>query len=174
MIQSNFNLLSSVSSVGWSLIRISRGFRYDNNGTWRFTDLLSADASFNFKGTSVWIYGAKRNNHGGYSIDFDGQDYPPYDGQDDPAFDGQAHPTFDGFNDGGLFQQVLFSAVELDNTKPHSLSILNAYSDRARPYLDVDSVSILLSQLSVGGRGSMDTGMADCVPSGDPRWLPTN
>ena len=166
MIQSNFNLLSSVSSVGWSLIRISLGFRYDNNGTWRFTDSLSALAGFSFKGTSVWIYGAKRNNHGGYSIGFDGQEYPPDDGQD--------YPRFDGFNDGGLFQQVLFSAVELDNTEWHSLYILNAYLDPARPYLDVDLVSILLSQLSVGGRGSMDTGMADCVPSGDTRWLSTN
>ena len=127
MIRSNFNLLSSVSSVGWSLIRISCGFRYDNNGTWRFTRELGAFAAFYFKGTSVWIYGAKRDNHGEYTVELDTQPYPP----------------IDGFSDVGLFQQVLFSAVELDNTRSHLVMIQNTYTDVARPYLDIDSVSIM-------------------------------
>ena len=128
MIQSNFNLLSSVLSVGWSLIRISCGFRYDNNGTWRFTSLFDAYAYLSFKGTSVWIYGAKKNNHGEYTIQVDGKKYPP----------------IDGFNDGGLFQQVLFSSVELNTTRSCGLWVTNAYKDAARPYLDIDSVSVTI------------------------------
>ena len=125
MIRSNFNLLSSVSSVGWSLIRISCGLRYDNNGTWRFTGTSDAFASLDFKGTSVWIYGAKRNNHGEYIAGIDSQ--------------GQ---LFDGFDAGGLFQQVLFSAFEL-NSSAHSVSVLDVGNDPLS-YLDVDSVSILI------------------------------
>ena len=88
---------------------------------------MGAYAAFYFKGTSVWIYGAKRDNHGEYTVELDTQFYPP----------------IDGFSDVGLFQQVLFSAVELNDTGSHSLVIFNAYTDAARPYLDVDSVRIL-------------------------------
>ena len=69
-------------------MRISCGFRYDNNGTWRFTGALDAHASLDFKGTSVWISGAKRNNHGEYLVELDKQ---------------FSH-RLDGFSDGGLFQ----------------------------------------------------------------------
>lgn len=124
MILYKFNVHSSPSSVGRSLTWIAREFRYDN-GTWRFTTWLGAYASLSFNGTSVWVYGAKRNDSGEYRVELDGQ-----------------NSTFDGFDDGGLFRQVLFSAVDLDDTKLHTLSITNQFTDDARPYLDVDWVSI--------------------------------
>ena len=105
---------------------VAREFRYDNNGTWRYTKARGASASLTFKGTSVWIYGSKRNNHGEYVIELDEQ-----------------YTTLDGFNDVVLYRQVLFSAVELDDTKWHTVSITNQFTDDARPYLGVDSVSVL-------------------------------
>ena len=74
----------------------------------------------------MWIYGAKRDNHGEYTAGIDTQ-----------------YQLFDGFDDVGLFKQVLFSAVELDNTRSHLVTIQNTYTDVARPYLDIDSVSIM-------------------------------
>ena len=85
-----------------------------------------ASVSLTFKGTSVWIYGAKRNDSGKYNVKLDEQ-----------------RVTVDGFNDVGLFQQVIFSAADLDGTEWHTLSITNLLADSTRPYLDVDSVSIL-------------------------------
>ena len=86
-----------------------------------------ASASLVFKGTSVWVYGAKRNISGKYEIGLDGQ-----------------YVTLDGFSDVGLFQQVLFSAVDLNGSEWHSLSIVDRDTGTAGLYLDVDSVSILI------------------------------
>ena len=105
-------------------MRTARAFRYDNNGTFTLTTVHSASASLTFNGTTVWIYGAKRGNHGPYNVTLDGKVF-----------------TDDGFHDGQLFQQVLFSAVELDGTKPHTVSITNSLTDTGKPYLDIDSVS---------------------------------
>jgi len=83
-----------------------------------------ASATLTFNGTTVWIYGAKRGNHGPYNVTLDGKVF-----------------TDDGFYDGQVFQQLLFSAVELDATKPHTVSITNSFTDAERPFLDIDSVS---------------------------------
>jgi len=107
-------------------MRIARGFRYDNNGTFTLTTDYGASATLTFNGTTVWIYGAKRGNHGPYNVTLDGKVF-----------------TDDGFYDGQVFQQLLFSAVELDGTKPHTVSITNSFTDAEKPYLDIDSVSHL-------------------------------
>jgi hypothetical protein len=96
---------------------------YSNNGTFTVTTTYGASASLTFNGTAVWIYGAKRANHGPYNITLDGQTYRD-----------------DGFYGGQAFQQVLFSAVGLNGTKPHTVSIVNSHTDAARPYLDIDLV----------------------------------
>ena len=75
----------------------------------------------------MWIYGAKRSNHGQYNATLDGK-----------------YVILDGFDDGGLFQQVLFSAVGLDDTMWHTVSITSQFTDYVRRYLDVGSVSILI------------------------------
>jgi hypothetical protein len=92
------------------------------------TATYGASASLTFNGTAIWIYGARRSTHGQYNISLDGQ-LSYYD---------------DGYSGSPLFQQVLFAAVGLDGTKPHTVSIINAYTDPAAPYLDVDSVSVSL------------------------------
>jgi hypothetical protein len=99
-------------------------FRYSNNGTFTMTTTYGASASLTFNGTAVWIYGAKRSNHGPYNVTLDGRVYRD-----------------DGFYAGQVFQQVLFSAVGLDGTKPHTVSIVNSLTDATKPYLDVDFVS---------------------------------
>lgn len=107
-------------------MRIPRGFRYDNNGTFTLTTDYGASATLTFNGTTIWVYGAKRGNHGPYNVTLDGKVF-----------------TDDGFYDGQAFQQLLFSAVELDATKPHTVSITNSFTDSDRPFLDIDSVSHL-------------------------------
>ena len=71
-----------------------------------------------------------RSNHGPYNVTLDGQV-----SQDN------------GYYDGDIFQQVLFFAVGLDGTTPHTVSIVNSRTDPIRPYLDIDSVSAILSNL---------------------------
>jgi len=117
-------------------MRIAHKLRYDNNGTFTLTTTYGASATLTFNGTTVWIYGAKRGNHGPYNVTLDGKVF-----------------TDDGFYDGQVFQQVLFSAVELDGTKPHTVSITNSLTDTQKPYLDIDSVSHLDSSNVTLGEG---------------------
>ena len=126
------SILAVVSDLAFSRLVFERfltrvvidGSRYDNNGTFTFTRTCGASATFTFNGTALWIFGAKRKSHGLYNITLDGSVY-----------------TDDGFYDGDLFQQVLFSAGDLDGTIPHTVSITNWLTDRTKPYLNVDSVS---------------------------------
>lgn len=67
-----------------------------------------------------------RSNHGTYNVTLDGQVY-----QDN------------GYYGGDIFQQVLFSAVGLDGTNPHTVSIINSPTDPIKQYLDVDFVSVI-------------------------------
>lgn len=41
--------------------------------TFRSTQTDNASGSLTFKGTGVWVYGAKRDNHGMFEMDLDGQ-----------------------------------------------------------------------------------------------------
>jgi hypothetical protein len=100
---------------------VLHAFRYSNNGAFTVTWDYGATASLTFNGTTVWVYGAKRGNHGPYVATLDGESY-----QDNGYYDGQ------------IFQQVLFSAVGLDGTRAHSMSIRNSYNVTTRPYLDID------------------------------------
>lgn len=103
------------------------------------TTTYGASTTLTFNGTAIWIYGAKRENHGPYSTTLDGSVF-----------------TDDGYYDGRLFQQVLFSAVGLDGTVPHTVSITNMPTNDSRPYLDVDSVRIFFpkdfSRVLIGNR----------------------
>ena len=100
--------------------------------------MYGASASLTFNGTAVWIYGSKRGDHGRYNTTLDGR-----------VFAG------DGFYDGDQFQQVLFSAAELDGTKKHRVSIANLFTNARSPYLDIDSVRTLITWFERQvGRGS--------------------
>ena len=87
-----------------------------------------AYATLTFNGTAVWIYGAKRGNHGPYNITLDGN-----------------NSEYDGYYDGDMFQQVLFSAVGLDATTPHTASMINWFTNATRPYFGIDFVSTPLT-----------------------------
>ena len=107
---------------------ITGEFRYDNNGTFTLTTMCHASATFTFTGTKIWIFGAKRGNHGLYNITLDGTVY-----------------TNNGFSNEEEFQQVLFTTdSDLDGTKPHTVSITNWPTDAMKKYLDVDSVRTLI------------------------------
>lgn len=77
-----------------------------------------------FNGTAVWIYGAKRDNHGPYNTTLDGRTF----------FD-------NGYSSVNIFGQVLFSAVGLASGS-HTVSIVNSLVDTEKPYLDIDSVRL--------------------------------
>ena len=95
--------------------------------------MSGAYAFLGFKGTSLWIYGARRNICGLFDVMLDGI----------PATSGD--PVTANID---LFYQVLFFAVGLD-PEWHTVSITNIPKD-AREYMDIDSVSILILYLSVG------------------------
>ncbi|KAF8715252.1 hypothetical protein RHS03_00037, partial [Rhizoctonia solani] len=79
-------------------------------------------ATLKFHGTAVYIYGAKRFNHGFYSVSIDGI-------MSEPA---------DGYAPGqGLFQELLFSREQLTDTI-HTLVLTNIIRDNARPFVDID------------------------------------
>ena len=53
--------------------------------------------------------------------------------------------NYSGSSDEDMFQQVLFSIGDLDGIKPHTVSITNWPTNATKPYLDVDSVRILIA-----------------------------
>ncbi|KAF9484861.1 hypothetical protein BDN70DRAFT_943805 [Pholiota conissans] len=77
--------------------------------------------SFTFNGTGLTIVGAKRGNHGLYSVNLDGIDSPALNG---------SSPT-------DLMNQTLFSSVQLQRDT-HSVVLTN----EKQAFVDVDYVSI--------------------------------
>ncbi|KAG8902718.1 hypothetical protein FRC01_009491, partial [Tulasnella sp. 417] len=94
-------------------------------GSFRLTTTNGAYASFSFNGTGVWIYGAKRFNHGPYRCNVDGNDRPIQDGYSDPANNQISVP--------------LCSAPNL-KMGSHTIKITNLWTDANLPYLDVDYI----------------------------------
>ncbi|KAN0091020.1 hypothetical protein V8E55_004586 [Tylopilus felleus] len=89
-------------------------------GTFTTNNVTDGVASFNFNGTSIWIYGANRPNHGSYTVQVDGS-------------------TYSGFNGAGnnLFQQSLFNVSTL-NQGMHSVKLTNTASNSL--YVDIDMI----------------------------------
>lgn len=94
-------------------------------GSFRLTTTNSAYASFSFNGTGVWIYGAKRFNHGPYRCNVDGNDRPIQDGYSDPANNQISVPLCSAPN------------LRMGN---HTITITNLWTDANLPYLDVDYI----------------------------------
>ena len=93
-----------------------------------------------FNGTAVWIYGAKGDNQGLYNVTLDDKTY--YE-------DGYSSVYY--YNSG---QVLFFSGVGLAS-RLHSLFIVNLITDTAKPYLDIDSVSLGLVHF-VTSRGDVE------------------
>ncbi|KDR74996.1 hypothetical protein GALMADRAFT_211337 [Galerina marginata CBS 339.88] len=86
------------------------------------TQVKGDSMSFNFYGTSVGVFGARRGNHGGYIVQFDGNPFQQFDGQS----------TSDEFN-----QALFTSTVDLGT---HKFTISN--NDDSR-FLDIDYIVFL-------------------------------
>ncbi|KAJ8462101.1 hypothetical protein ONZ45_g18058 [Pleurotus djamor] len=102
--------------LGARLLDDSDAGRYSNGGTFTLTTNASASASFDFNGTAVWIFGAKRFNHDGAVQTFDGLAIPPE------------------------FQVPLFAASQLQ-PGPHSVTITNRRTEDNKPFLDIDFIT---------------------------------
>jgi hypothetical protein len=105
-------------------------------------------ASFSFNGTAVWIFGAKRGNHGHYIVTID-------NGQAE-RFDGYAPTQSDGTD--GVYQvvcflvsvqglvahrppQPLFSKTDLKDGF-HTVVLSNdGGADSGKPYVDIDFIT---------------------------------
>ncbi|KAJ6597567.1 hypothetical protein DFH09DRAFT_82528 [Mycena vulgaris] len=96
--------------------------RYSNGGTFTLCTTTGSSAKFSFSGTQVWIFGAKRGNHGLYSVDMDGKT-TQYDGF-------SANDTFTSLFDSGSLKQG-----------QHTVVITNTMNDTKRPYLDIDYIT---------------------------------
>ncbi|KAJ8518695.1 hypothetical protein ONZ45_g4257 [Pleurotus djamor] len=102
--------------LGARLLDDSDAGRYSNGGTFTLTTNASASASFDFNGTAIWIFGAKRFNHDGAVQTFDGLAIPPE------------------------FQVPLFAASQLQ-PGPHSVTITNRRTEDNKPFLDIDFIT---------------------------------
>ncbi|KAH7098716.1 hypothetical protein BKA62DRAFT_832319 [Auriculariales sp. MPI-PUGE-AT-0066] len=97
------------------------GDHYSNNGTFHVTQTNSGSATLNFVGNQVTLFGAKRYNHGEFTVALDGN----------PV-------VLDGHSDDPQFQLPLFSSPVLTQG-PHTFVVQDSTKDTAsRPYFDVD------------------------------------
>ncbi|KAG1861612.1 hypothetical protein DFJ58DRAFT_872394 [Suillus subalutaceus] len=93
-------------------------------GTFQTSNVTGSVATFSFNGTAFWIYGAKRSNHGTYTVTVDGANYAANNGESNNA----------------LFQQVLFNQSGLTQGL-HTVSLTNTATGTATPYVDIDMVT---------------------------------
>ncbi|KAG2079074.1 hypothetical protein BDR04DRAFT_997386 [Suillus decipiens] len=91
-------------------------------GTFQTSNVTGSVATFSFNGTAFWIYGAKRTNHGTYTVTVDGANFAGNTGQSNV----------------NLFQQVLFNQSGLTQGL-HNVSIENTATGSL--YVDIDMVT---------------------------------
>ncbi|EIW83004.1 hypothetical protein CONPUDRAFT_121279 [Coniophora puteana RWD-64-598 SS2] len=91
-------------------------------GTFTDTNVTNAQASFSFNGTSFYIFGSKRPNHGTYSIEVDGKTFS----------------NIEGNSANSLFQQALFNGTGLSQGM-HNVSLTNTGSG-TNTFVDIDLV----------------------------------
>ncbi|TRM58243.1 hypothetical protein BD626DRAFT_511931 [Schizophyllum amplum] len=90
-----------------------------SNGAFTLTNKSGSSASFSFNGSAVYVYGAKRSNHGIYNAEIDG-----------------VTTSYSGRDSAGQFQVPLFVADSLDDTL-HTVKITN----QEDLYLDIDYIT---------------------------------
>ncbi|KAJ7616306.1 hypothetical protein DFH06DRAFT_109505 [Mycena polygramma] len=91
-------------------------------GTFSLCSANGDSASFSFNGTQVWIFGAKRSNHGFYSVSVDGNT-----------------TEYDGFSKNDKYT-ALFDSGSL-NSGLHTVELTNIQNDTDKIYLDIDSIT---------------------------------
>ncbi|KAH8827747.1 hypothetical protein DL96DRAFT_1115101 [Flagelloscypha sp. PMI_526] len=105
--------------------------RYANQ-TFHATQSVSSRAILKFNGTAVYIYGARRFNHGQFTVDVDGET---------ESLDGKADPD--------EFQQVLYSKTGLSPNQEHEVTLTNGINP---DYVDID---FIVATLGDGQEGRM-------------------
>ncbi|KAJ7041158.1 hypothetical protein C8F04DRAFT_1391271 [Mycena alexandri] len=95
-----------------------------SNGTFTLCTTQGSSATFAFTGTQVFVFGAKRSNHGPYSVTLDG-----------------TSTLFDGFsaNPAGVFS-TLFASDVLPQGQ-HTVTVTNQLNNTALPFLDIDFIT---------------------------------
>ncbi|KAG6902098.1 hypothetical protein C0995_004278 [Termitomyces sp. Mi166 len=119
--------------------------RYSDSGFMK-SNIGGSSASFTFNGTGVEIFGAKRGNHGPYTIKVDNTTYPAQNGS---------------VPDPGLFQQSLFLVNGLQQGQ-HEVTITNG----GNTYVDIDYISWVAD---VGG--SSDKLFVNTFQDTDPSFV---
>ncbi|KAJ7889611.1 hypothetical protein B0H13DRAFT_1626706 [Mycena leptocephala] len=97
------------------------GSKY-SGGTFTLSNTKGSSASFSFTGTQVWIYGAKRENHGPYSVTID-----------------KTTTQYNGFSAKDNFT-ALFDSGSLASGQ-HTVVITNNESDAKKAFLDIDHIT---------------------------------
>ncbi|KLO14587.1 hypothetical protein SCHPADRAFT_903125 [Schizopora paradoxa] len=122
----------------------SQGGRYQD-GTF-IVSSKNGSASFAFKGTAVWLFGAKRSNHGNYSVTLD---------------DVSPSQVFDGNNANGEFRTLLYGASGL-SFGDHKVVITNLLTNVTEPFVDLDFI-ILESVVGDDDSGGSDSPLATTI-----------
>ncbi|KAI6039734.1 hypothetical protein EDC04DRAFT_3140744 [Pisolithus marmoratus] len=115
-------------------------------GTFTTNNVTNGAVSFSFNGTGVWIYGAKRGNHGAYTVELDGATYGSYT----------------GYYSTQEFLQVLFNQTGLSQSM-HNLTLTNTGTNGQ--YVDID---LIVWQSGVGSDNQ--TLVTETVQDTDPRF----
>lgn len=126
--------------ISWNCALLSLIFCLDrySDSTFTLTSKSEASATLTFNGTGVWIFGARRSNHGLYNVTLDGS-----------VLDGQ-----NGFAEDPAFQQPLFVSPSLQNIQ-HSLTISNAGTNFGQNFLDIDFVRELQYRHEYSSRSNL-------------------
>ena len=97
--------------------------RYNNHLTFTVTQQHGASMNLTFHGTTIWLFGAKRANHGSYTVSIDNQ-----------------QTLENGYNNQDIFGQVLFSAGVASGV--HTVVLTNTGNVTNSNWLDIDYVRI--------------------------------
>ncbi|KAF8206809.1 hypothetical protein K438DRAFT_1931376 [Mycena galopus ATCC 62051] len=122
----NVNPLIQYSPVGaWVAGNDSAdplGYLYSNGGTFEVCTTQGSSATFTFNGTQVYLFGAKRVNHGPYSVTLDG-----------------IETTYSGFSENAVFGPIFISDVLKAGL--HTVTLTNQMENMTFPYVDLDYIT---------------------------------
>ncbi|TDL27782.1 hypothetical protein BD410DRAFT_713444 [Rickenella mellea] len=111
------------------------------------TPVLGATASFQFYGSAVWLFGAKRADHGIYNVTLDG-----------------ATTSLNGTGN-ELYQTPIFTATGL-TLGNHSVTLINAQVNDSFPWLDLDYI---VWQTEIGQ--ATDTLISAVIEDAEPAFV---
>ncbi|KAF7368328.1 hypothetical protein MVEN_00154200 [Mycena venus] len=94
-------------------------------GTFTLCTTQGSSVTFTFNGTQVFVFGAKRGNHGLYSVTLDGYLFQT-------LFDGSASPE--------IIPAPLFASDILELGQ-HTVTLTNQWTDPSKPFLDIDFIT---------------------------------